>query len=85
MNMEQKMWIVVTDNGMAYIGRKGSKVPEGTDATGCFWNWGSRSLAYIPLFQDKRDASRFARKARKSRTVRKAEIIELETYKGELD
>ena len=74
------MWIVVTNIGVAYIGRNAKEAKKGH-----FWNWASRSLGYPPVFRKKEDALKFAAKIRRmSITVDKVRIIEVEFYKGEL-
>lgn len=82
MSEHKKMWIVETNIGVAFIGRDAPK--ELKAIKGHFWNFASRSLGYRPIFTKKADALLFARKARRSNTVEKAEIVEIEFYKGEL-
>ena len=81
--MENKkgMWIVVTENGVSFIGRDGKEAQKGK-----FWNWASNSLGYPPIFKQKSDALRFAKKIREqSVTAKTARIVEVEFYKGELN
>ena len=76
----KKMWIVETENGVAWIGRDAPNAQKGH-----FWNWASKSLGYPPIFKEKKDALLFARRIRHSSvTTKKAGIIEVEFYKGEL-
>lgn len=80
-NNEKGLWAVVTEQGIAYIGRDAKGAQKGH-----FWNWASKSLGYPVIFKDKKSALRFARKIRRtSTTVKKVNIIEAEFYKGELD
>ena len=79
MTTTKKMWIVETNEGIAYIGRDAPHAEKGH-----FWNWASKSLGYPPIFTKKADALLFARKARRSKTVKEVRIIEVESYKGEM-
>ena len=77
----KQMWIVMTGEGIAHIGRntKGSE-------KGHFWNWVSKSLGYPPIFKKKEDALKFAKKIRKQRTaIKPIEIVAVEFYKNELE
>ena len=84
---ENRMWIVDTNNGIAYIGRDPKKDPKATAGAekGQFWNAASVSLGYLPIFKNKKDALKFARRARQSRTADNAHILEVEFYKGEME
>lgn len=77
----EKMWIVETNMGVAYIGRDTPK--ERKAIKGHFWNWASKSLGYPPIFTKKADAVTFARKARRSKTTKWSRIVQVEFYKGE--
>ncbi len=84
---KNRMWIVETAQGIAYIGRdpkKDSKATAGAEK-GKFWNWASISLGYPVIFKNKKDALKFARRARQSRTADNAHILEVEFYKGEME
>ena len=84
---KNKMWIVETNNGIAYIGRDPKKDSKATAEAekGKFWNWASKSLGYPVVFKDKKEAQKFARRARKAFTVSKAYVTEVEFYKGEME
>ncbi len=85
--LKNRMWIVETNNGIAYIGRDPKKDSKATAEAekGKFWNWASVSLGYPVIFKNKADAKKFARRARKSMTVHKASVIEAEFYKDEME
>lgn len=75
-----RMWMVETENGIAYIGRDAPGAQKGH-----FWNYATKGLGYPPIFIHKKDALKFARKIRKTSTTAKhTEIVEVEFYKGEL-
>lgn len=77
---KQKMWVVMTDDGIGHIGRDACGAEKGH-----FWLWVSKSLGYVPVFRNKEDALRFSRKARKLKIVKHAWIQEVEFYKQEMD
>lgn len=84
---KNKMWIVETNEGIAYIGRDPKRDPKATAEAnkGYFWNWASKSLGYPVVFKEKKTAQKFARRVRKAFTVDKAAVIEVEFYKGEME
>ena len=91
---KNKMWIVEIKNngiaydGIAYIGRDPKRDPKATakaDNKGKFLGWASKSLGYPVVFKDKKEAQKFARRARKAFTVSKAYVTEVEFYKGEME
>jgi hypothetical protein len=84
---EDRMWIVETNNGIAYIGRDPKKDPKATAKAvkGEFWNAASKSLGYRVVFKNKAEAQKFMRRTRRSRTVEAARILEVEFYKGEME
>ena len=75
MKTNQKLWIVMTNNGIAWQCTDPNFY--GKDLRGKFANWCSKSLGFVPAFKNKSDAFLFARKARKSHTVSKAWIQEV--------
>ena len=78
--MVTKMWIVMTGEGIAYIGRNAKGAEKGH-----FWNWASISLGYPPVFKKKEDALKFIGKIRKHHLQTKPiQIVAVEFYKGEL-
>lgn len=83
---KNRMWIVETAQGIAYIGRDPKKDPKATAEAnkGYYWSWASKSLGYPVVFKEKKMAQKFARRVRKAFTVDKAVVIEVEFYKGEM-
>ena len=90
---KNRMWIVEIKNngiaydGIAYIGRDPKRDPKAIAKAdkGKFWGWASKSLGYPVVFKDKKEAQKFARRARKAFTVSKAYVTEVEFYKGEME
>ena len=84
---EDRMWIVETSQGIAYIGRNPAKDPKASAKAqkGKFWNWTSKNLGYPVVFKDKAKAIKFARRVRKSETAENVHVIEVEFYKGEME
>ena len=82
---KNKMWIVETNEGIAYIGRDPKRDPKATAEAnkGYFWNWASKSLGYPVVFKEKKTAQKFARRVRKG--CPKGAVIEVEFYKGEME
>ena len=60
------LWIIETDNGIAYI-----------DKTGKLWNGGERSLVSPAVFYSKKSAQKFRAKAKKLPQVNHARINRL--------
>ncbi len=83
---KNRMWIVETSAGIAYIGRDPAKASAKAQK-GHFWLWASRGLGYPVIFKDKPTAQKFARRARRSKIKRagKISVIEVEFYKGEMN
>ncbi len=83
---KNRMWIVETGRGIAYIGRDPAKVSAKAQK-GHFWLWASRNLGYPVIFKDKATAQKFARKVRRSKikVAGSINVIEVEFYKGEME
>ena len=87
---ENRMWIVETYSGIAYIGRNLQQKTLKQARKGKFWNWTSKSLGYPVVFKDKATAQKFARKIRSPKILNRIEgtkvyVLEVEFYKGEME
>ena len=82
---ENKMWVVKTATGIAYIGRDPKKDSKATaDAQkGKYLDWATASLGYPVIFKNIADGRKFAKLA--SDTGYPAVVIEVEFYKGEME
>ena len=83
---ENKMWIITTSAGVAFIGRDPKNDPKANAKAqkGRFWLWASSGLGYPPIFKDKAAAQKFARKIRRSGIAVRVYMLEAEFYKNEM-
>jgi len=72
----KKIWVVMTNNGIAWVSTNTDFY--GKDISGQFLNCAGKGLGFVPAFKDRKDALKFARKARRARTVTNAYIRECE-------
>ena len=84
---KNKMWIVETRFGFTKIGRDPKKDPKASKEAikGRLWFSASRSLCYIPVFTNRKEAQKFARRIKSKIPDRQPRLREVEFYKGEME
>jgi hypothetical protein len=84
---KNRMWIVETRFGFTKIGRDPKKDPKASKEAikGRLWFSASRSLGYVPIFTNRKEAQKFARRIKSKIPDRQPSLIEVEFYKGEME